>query len=198
MTAFKTLGLGIALCLTTAFAATAQDTTGTDTTQADAVVTETKEDQKATPSRMANGTRFGAWTVTCEALAVNETACVLSQTLIRSADNQFLAEILAFWSGDGSQSYMAARIPNGVFFPSGFAFKPEDSEERQNFTWQSCSRDLCEALLEINAETLTALEGGANVFAGYRPRLGAEPLVFQLDFTGIGDGLAALKSALTK
>ncbi|MGB2200354.1 MAG: hypothetical protein ACPH5G_03355, partial [Pseudooceanicola atlanticus] len=66
---------------------------------------------------------------------MNETACVLSQTLVRSSDDRFLAEILAFWSGDGTSSYMAARLPNGVFFPSGFAFKPEDSEERQSFAW---------------------------------------------------------------
>jgi len=121
--------------------------------------------------RIANGTRFGAWTVTCEALAVNETACVLTQRLVRSSDNAFLAEVLAFWSGDGARTFMAARVPNGVFFPSGFAFKPEESEEQQQFVWQSCARDLCEALLEIDMDTVKELEGAESLIAGYRPSL---------------------------
>jgi invasion protein IalB len=146
----------------------------------------------AQDNRVVNGSRYGQWTVTCEATAVNETACVLSQRLVRTEDNAFLADILAFWSRDGEQAYMAARVPTGVYFPSGFAFKPEDSEDRFEFTWQSCGRDLCEALIEIDAETLTGLESGAPIFAGYRPALGMEPLVFQLDFTGIGEGMTAL------
>ncbi|WP_407495603.1 invasion associated locus B family protein [Pseudooceanicola sp. MF1-13] len=170
-------------------AAMAQDTDAAATTDDSAAAT--------APVRMANGQRFGAWTVTCEALAVNETACVLSQTLVQTEGNNFLAEILAFWSGDGSSSYMAARVPNGVYFPSGFAFKPEDSEERQTFVWQSCSRELCEALIEIDAETLKELEAGAPVFAGYRPRLGADPMVFQLNLDGIGEGMDALQAALS-
>ncbi|MEC7763778.1 MAG: invasion associated locus B family protein [Pseudomonadota bacterium] len=148
------------------------------------------------PTRIANGQRFGAWTVTCEAVAVNETACVLSQRLVRTSDNAFLAELLAFWSGDGEQSFLAARVPNGVYFPSGFAFKPSDSEERAEFVWQSCSADLCEALL---TEEISVLEGYAaadeGVVAGYRPNLRSEPLIFRMDLTGIGEGMAALKAA---
>jgi len=166
-----------------------------DAEQADAAAT--AESTAPVPVRMANGQRFGAWTVTCEALAVNETACVLSQTLVQTEGNTFLAEILAFWSGDGTSSYLAARVPNGVYFPSGFAFKPEDSEERQTFVWQSCSQELCEALIEIDAARLKELEAGAPVFAGYRPRLGADPMVFQLNLDGIGEGMDALKAALS-
>lgn len=187
MSHLRTLGLSLALAL----GATVLPAQDADTTTA------TQETAVATPAPVRNGARYGAWTVTCEALGVNETACVLSQTLVRSADNQFLAEILAFWSGDGSTSYMAARVPNGVFFPSGFAFKPEDSEERQSFVWQSCSRELCEGLLPVDMEALGALEDGAEVFAGYRPRLGAEPLVFRLNFDGVTEGMTALKAGLS-
>ena len=151
------------------------------------------------PTRIANGQRFGAWTVTCEAVAVNETACVLSQRLVRTSDNAFLAEMLAFWSADGEQSFLAARVPNGVYFPSGFAFKPADSEDRAEFVWQSCSADLCEALL---TEELTKLEEYAaaedGVVAGYRPNLRSEPLIFRMDLTGIGEGMEALKAATIK
>ena len=177
-----------ALCTLPAFGY-AQDDTETDTTTTEA---ETAPAQ----TRIANGQRFGAWTVTCEAVAVGETACVLSQRLVRSSDNAFLAEVLAFWSGDGEQSFLAARVPNGVYFPSGFAFKPEDSEERAEFVWQSCSADLCEALLSEDLETLKGYaEAEGGVVAGYRPGLRNDPLIFRLDLSGIGEGLEALKAA---
>lgn len=155
--------------------------------------------EETAPVRIANGQRFGAWTVTCEAVAVGETACVLSQRLVRTSDNAFLAEVLAFWSADGEQSFLAARVPNGVYFPSGFAFKPSDSEERAEFVWQSCSADVCEALL---TEELTKLEEYAaseeGVVAGYRPNLRSEPLIFRMDLSGIGEGMTALKAATIK
>ena len=144
--------------------------------------------------RIANGQKFGAWTVTCEAIAVNETACVLSQRLVRSSDDAFLAELLAFWSGDGSQTYFAARVPNGVFFPSGFAFRADESEDRKDFAWQSCSREICEALLTLSMEEIEALEGAESLIAGYRPNLALQPAVFRLSIDGAVEGLTALKS----
>lgn len=159
---------------------------------------EATQDASEPAQRVANGARFGAWTVTCEALAVNETACLLTQRLVRSSDNAFLAEVLAFWSGDGSQSYLAARVPNGVFFPSGFAFKPEEAEEQTQFVWQSCTRDLCEALLEIDMETLKTLEGHESLVAGYRPNLRSEPVVFRMTLDGAEEGLIALKESMKK
>ena len=137
----------------------------------------------------------------CEAIAVNQTACVLSQRLVRSADNVFLAEFLAFHSGDGERSYLAARVPNGVFFPSGFAFKAEggeqaeDSEQRQEFVWQSCSRDICEALLEIDIDSIVELEQAETLIAGYCPNLRADPVVFRFSLEGAVAGLGALKAA---
>lgn len=161
------------------------------------------QDTATTPSDpvVANGARFGAWVVNCEALAVNQTACVLSQRLVRSADNVFLAELLAFNSGDGERSYLAARVPNGVFFPSGFAFKAgegdqaEDSPQRQEFVWQSCSRDICEALLEIDMASIVELEKAESLIAGYRPNLRADPVVFRFSIDGASAGLEALKAA---
>lgn len=147
----------------------------------------------AEPPRVANGQQFGAWMVTCEAIAVGETACVLTQRLVRTEDDAFLAELLAFTSGDGSGTYIAARVPNGVYFPSGFAFKPEAGEARYEFTWQSCTRDLCEALLEIDPGDLAALAGEeSGVIAGYRPSLALDPLVFRFSLAGVVEGLSAL------
>lgn len=146
--------------------------------------------------RLTNGTRFDAWTVNCEALAVNETACVLSQRLVRTSDNVFLAELLAFWSGDAKRTYIAARVPNGVFFPSGFALKANGLEERQEFVWQSCSRDVCEALLEIDVDAIGKLEESDEIIAGYRPNLRSEPVVFRMSLKGAASGLNALKASM--
>ena len=152
---------------------------------------------EAETPRVANGQQFGAWTVTCEAIAVGETACVLTQRLVRTQDNAFLAELLAFTSGDGSGTFIAARVPNGVYFPSGFAFKPEDADKRYEFTWQSCTRDLCEALLEIEPDDLAALASAeTGVIAGYRPSLAVDPLVFRFSLAGAEEGLSALSQTV--
>lgn len=166
-------------------------TAAAQSAQDDAAATTTVE-----PMRIANGTRFGSWVVNCEALAVNETACVLSQRLVRTSDNVFLAELLAFWSGDGSRSYLAVRVPNGVYFPSGFAMKPADAEEQTAFVWQSCSRDVCEGLLELPVADIAALEQAEELVAGYRPSLRSEPLVFRMSIAGAEAGLTALKASI--
>ncbi|WP_407493629.1 invasion associated locus B family protein [Pseudooceanicola sp. MF1-13] len=156
----------------------------------------TAQAQNASPDRVANGTRFGAWTVSCEALAVNETACVLSQRLVRRADNVFLAELLAFQSASGDREFLIARVPNGVYLPAGFAMKPAEGEaEETRFVWQSCNNDLCEALIELTPEKTESLEAAERLVAGYRPRLGAEPLVFALSLSGLQDGLTALAAS---
>ena len=179
------VALTAGVLLTAPLAATAQDNTEVGA----------QETTTVAPMRIANGTRFGQWTVNCEALAVNETACVLTQRLIRTSDNAYLAEILAFWSGDGSKSYLAARVPTGVYFPAGFALKPQDSDKRYDFVWQSCGRDICEALLELSADQIAELEEVESVIAGYRPNLVSQPVVFKLGIIGAGAGLEALKSS---
>jgi len=149
------------------------------------------------PARIANGTRFGQWVVSCEALAVNETACVLTQRLARASDGAFLAEMLAFASADGTRRYIGARVPSGVYFPHGFAVRPAEGEaEETRFVWQSCSRDLCEALIELTEEELEALEGAeGGLIAGYRPGLLAQPLIFTMSVEGAGAGLDALAAS---
>lgn len=157
--------------------------------------TDAQEGGAAPNTRIANGTAFGSWFVACEALAVNETTCVLSQRLARSTDKAFLAEFLAFWSADGTKRYVAVRVPNGVYLAAGFALRPEAEPEGNElgFVWQSCGRDLCEALIELDDATGKRLTGADTLLAGYRPSLLAEPAVFSLSFAGLDEGLAALR-----
>ncbi|WP_349364320.1 MAG: invasion associated locus B family protein [Roseitalea porphyridii] len=152
--------------------------------------------QDQTRDRVVNGERFGAWTVNCEALAVNETVCVLNQRLVRSADRVFLAEFLAFDNTGELGAFLAARVPLGVHFPSGFSIRPDqESEDVLELAWQSCATDLCEALIPLDAEQIASLSAADGAIAGYRPRFGADPLVFRVDLTGLADGLAALARA---
>lgn len=147
-------------------------------------------------SRLQNGTQFGNWVVTCEAVAVNETLCVLSQRLVRSEGNSFLAELVAFNDPDKVGSFVAAIVPVGVYLPSGFSLRLEDSETVFDFEWQACSRDMCEALLELDGAQLELLESAGGAVAGYRPAQGAEPLVFSVGTEGLLPGLQALARAL--
>ena len=143
-----------------------------------------------------NGQVFGAWTVSCEAVAVGQTACVLNQQILRSEDRAFVAQMLAFQSPDGTQTYLSARVPVGVYFPAGFAIRAEDSEDVTNFVWQTCGRDLCEAVTEITPEALAELGAEGRVVLGaFRPAIQAENFVFRFSMNGAADGLAALSTA---
>lgn len=157
--------------------------------------------------RLVNGARFGGWTVSCEAVAVNETVCVLSQRLVRSgqAGGGLLVDLLAFNDPDAPGAWLAARVPNGVHFPSGFALRDTAAGEGDGdvadggtsllFDWQSCSPDVCEALLALDAGALDALDAGDGWVAAYRPAPGAEALVFRVSPGALGEGLAALARA---
>ncbi len=150
----------------------------------------------ATAKDVVNGSRFGAWTVNCQALGVNKTSCVLTQRLVRSGDGGFLAEVLAFSNADDTKRYLAARVPNGVYFPAGFAMRPAEATEETRFIWQSCSAKLCEALIELAPEDLATIEASEKgVVAGYRPGLSAEPVVFSMSVAGMAAGLDALAEA---
>ena len=149
----------------------------------------------APEQRLVNGARFGQWAVACEAIAVNETACILTQKLIAKADNRFLAEMVLVRPKGESRLILAARVPIGVHFPSGFVMKPEKSEERSAFVWQSCNRDICEAAIELSAEKLAELEKTGGATAGYRPNARSEPVVFRIAFEGASQGLDSLQRA---
>ncbi len=146
--------------------------------------------------RLENGSRFGGWTVACEAIAVNETLCILSQRLVRADTSTVLAELVAFNSEDAGGAWIAARVPNGVFFPSGFVIGLQESDTRLEFEWQSCSAEICEALLAVGPEELDLIADATDWVAGYRPEMTRDSLVFRVTLDGLEDGLVALARAL--
>ncbi|MBS0123536.1 invasion associated locus B family protein [Thetidibacter halocola] len=143
-----------------------------------------------------SGQTFGNWTVSCEALGVNRTACVLEQTLTRDADGAFVAQVLAFWNADGSERFLAMRVPLGVYLASGIELRAEDEDAVFPLIWQTCTPRFCEALRVLPEERLQAFaDGEAQVLAGYRPGPLAEPLVFSVSMSGVMQGLEALRPA---
>jgi invasion protein IalB len=125
---------------------------------------------------------------------VNETTCALNQTLFRSSDKAFLAQMLAFSSGDGSKRYLLARVPVGAYLPSGFAMRAESDEDVIPFVWQACSQTQCEALVELDDDMLAKLSAeDTPIVASYRPNMQSEPVVFRFAMTGAKEGLEALK-----
>lgn len=150
----------------------------------------------AETKRIENGATFGGWTVSCEALAVNETLCVLSQRLVRTGGNTILADFVAFNNDDEPGAWLVARVPNGVYFPSGFVLGVEGEDTQVSFQWQNCSAESCEALLPLAPEHLDAFEAQSPWVAGYRPGVTEEALAFRVSPEGLEDGLTALAEAL--
>lgn len=148
----------------------------------------------AQQDRISVGSRFGGWTVACEAVGVGETVCVLSQRLMRSADGAVLADLLAV-PGGADTVLLAARVPLGVHLPSGLAMAPAGSDTQVALEWQACTAAFCEAAVRLDAETVAAIEAAGQMRVGYRPRLGAEPLVFAAEAAGLAEGIAALRLA---
>lgn len=154
--------------------------------------------QEATPAAppqapVANGQQFGNWTVSCAAVAVNTTACVLNQQLVRDSDRTFMAQVMALWAAGGDQSYLAMRVPLGTYLAAGIAMRNSASEEVFPLVWQSCGPQFCEALMELTPEVVETLTAGdAMIVASYRPQMTAEPRIFNFSIAGLKDGLAAL------
>lgn len=145
---------------------------------------------------VTNGQTFGNWTVNCSATGVGETACVLAQRILRSEDRAFIAEILAMQSRDGAKTFLAARVPVGVYLPAGFAMRATDSDDVTTFIWQTCGSELCEAIVEIEPETLATLAREDQVVLGaFKPNLQSENFVFRFSLAGAVEGLAALQAA---
>ncbi|MFC6589378.1 invasion associated locus B family protein [Sulfitobacter pacificus] len=163
--------------------------------------TSTKDDAAVAPSTpeaavVVNGQKFGAWSVSCIAIAVGKTDCTLTQRVLRSTDKAFIADIVATRNPEG-QSFLIARVPVGVFLPTGFAMREAESDDEEavmQFAWQSCNREVCEAVLQIDADKVAALSTEENaMIAAFRPSAQTEPFLFQFSLNGMASGLDAVR-----
>ncbi|MFK7836789.1 MAG: invasion associated locus B family protein [Sulfitobacter sp.] len=144
---------------------------------------------------VSNGQKFGAWTVSCVAIAVGQTNCTLTQRVLRATDSAFVSDIVAARNAEGA-TFLVARVPVGVFLPTGFAMREaanEDEADVLQFTWQTCNQQICEALVPLDASDVTAFSAEDNaMIAAFRPSAQSEPFVFQVSLNGLAAGLAAI------
>lgn len=142
--------------------------------------------------RVANGARFGEWTVLCEAVAVGETTCYLAQQIVRLDTNVPLAALLVVPAAEGEGQFLSVRIPQPVWLAAAMALRLPGQETDLALVWQTCSAQQCEALIPLSAEQITTLDVAEPALVGYRAAPGEEALVFQTSFAGLAEGLAAL------
>ncbi|KIN75147.1 IalB domain containing protein [Sulfitobacter noctilucae] len=175
--------LCLLVCLSLPASLSAQTTQTDPSTKADAA------------AAVANGQKIGAWSVTCLAVAVNQTSCTLNQRVMRAKDNAFVADLVAT-RNDAGQTFIAARVPVGVYLPAGFGMRPaesDDPDEVMQFAWQVCSREVCEAVIELEPAQAEALSAEDNtMIAAFRPSAKSEPFLFQFSMTGLNEGLTAI------
>jgi invasion protein IalB len=145
--------------------------------------------------RIANGTRFDNWTVTCEAVAVGETLCALVQQIVNAQSQAPLAELVALTVRGEDQVLLSVRVPVGVWLPAAFTLRMTEDTAPVEMVWQACDGRICEAVLPLDAPMIARLNTGAPLLVAYIPALGAEPVVFEVGFAGLGAGLQALGTA---
>ena len=146
-----------------------------------------------------NGTQFRDWTLACRALAINETACVLNQVLVKAEDKTFLAEfgVSLQASDDGPVAVLVMRVPSGVLLLTRPAAEVDgDKEHRIALGWQSCDPQVCAASAILSPEDTARLRRGKQAVVGYQPLGQDTPSVFALSLAGITAGMETLEQAL--
>jgi len=145
--------------------------------------------------RIANGARFQNWAVACEAVAVGETVCALVQQIINAQSQAPLAEFVALIGQTEEQVLLSARVPVGVWLPAAFTLRANSDDTPIEMVWQACDGRICEAVLPLDVETIAGFSTVEPMLVGYIPSVGAQPLVFEVAFSGLETGLNALRAA---
>lgn len=175
-----------------AFGAQAQDgdlDLGTDETPLTAAPA-----QISAEGETLNNTLFGDWMVSCEAVSVSRVACSLRQQLTLTENDQLIVQMIAVPAEDGT-AILLAQVPIGAYLPAGAVYRfdnENEGEEQRSMIWQRCLGGLCEAAIQLDAEELARFAENDRLLFGYRPDIGAEPLIVALDISRFNEALAAI------
>ena len=147
----------------------------------------------ASAQDVAENAAFGDWIVRCEATPTNENRCRLTQTMTRTSDKSLVVRFIAF-PGKDEQSVIVAHVPIGAYLPASPVISRLETGNRdqQNFTWQRCMGDICEAATAISAQELATYKTAKNVVFGYRMNQGDDPIVVRVDVSRLEEGLNAI------
>lgn len=145
---------------------------------------------QAQQAEVANNATFGDWVVNCEAVSTQRTSCRVVQTQSRSDTGALFLRLIAYAQPEGG-AVLVAQTPIGVYLPADVVFRAEgDADTPQTaMIWQRCLGDICEAALELDAESLQALEDGGAALFGYQPAPGQDAAVARVETTALIEAL---------
>ena len=161
----------------------------------DAALTATPA-QTRTDGETLNNTLFGDWMVSCEAVSVSRVACSLRQQLTLADTDQLIVQMVAV-PAEGDSAILLAQVPMGAYLPAGAVYRfdnENEDEEQRSMVWQRCLGGLCEAAIQLDAEELAQFAANDRLLFGYRPDIGAEPLIVALDISRFNEALAAIRA----
>ena len=132
---------------------------------------------------------FGDWLLTCPE---GGASCVLSQTAAAS-DQSWLATLrVAIVEGDDNKAIVQFLVPPSVHLASGLFATVSPGVTRQA-TFVRCLSVACEAVLELDPETLGAWKQGRSAELRYRASPDLPPSVFDISLMGLTAALDAAK-----
>ena len=132
---------------------------------------------------------FGDWQLTCPD---SEVGCVLSQTAAAS-DQSWLATLrVALNEGDSNEAIVQFLVPPSVHLASGLFVTVSPGITKQA-TFIRCLPIACEAVLELESETLSAWKRRRSAELRYRASVDLQPLVFDVSLMGLTAALDAAK-----
>jgi invasion protein IalB len=132
--------------------------------------------------------KFGDWALSCPE---SEESCVLAQT-VASKDHNWLATVRIALSGvkEGEAAVAQFLVPSGVHLASGLFATVAQGAPKQA-TYIRCNVNTCEAVMGMDAPTLSDWKRGRVAEVRYRPSTESPPLIFNVSLMGLTAGLKA-------
>ena len=140
------------------------------------------------PARV--GDKFGDWTFQCQAVSASENICALVQVFADAQSKQRILVLTLRNVGTEKDRHllMIAQAPLGVFLPVALTGKIDDGEPF-DFAWQRCTRQGCQASLQISDMRETAMKAGKNMALGFKAQPEGQAITMTASLKGITRGL---------
>lgn len=141
-----------------------------------------------------NGTTFEDWVLVCEAAAVNQTICAITQRLSISESNAFLAEVRLqkLNTNEGPRILLALTTPTNMVLPVRPGYRIGEGEEALPLDWRTCTPQFCTASRIVDEAELDQIKRAVRMIVGYQPVGSNEPVAFPVSLKGVTAGLNAL------
>lgn len=123
--------------------------------------------------------------VTVGEAATGDLACVAVERVRARRSGAFLVEVgLAPATGSAAGgSNLTLSVPNGADLVAGIGYR-RGGQAPVRGEWQSCSAELCRAVVPLSASEMRALLGEREIVVAYRPLRSGPPLAVTVDLTG--------------